>query len=363
VRINHISRLIFAAQLADGLLEFMKVHYFPLLESYYSYDGFGSGIQLNAFDVPYSQNFDNTFAGDQTGYFSDNDAGFPGNYTLMTLGGTQPQEIRRYTVGASTSQNGYIYNTGHINSPTDRALGLLYSSTTGPVAFGLRFVNNTGADIKSLTIQYAGEQWRVGGTDATPDAPASVVANTLEFEYMVADRATNVRTGEYVSVAALNFVSPNTDLSLIQSDVDGNSAANRRVLTATVNVTIPPGGEIMLRWIDRTDDPGFDHLLAIDDVMVTPRSGETSVDSEGMSQGRLLIYPNPTSGRVTVEVPGSGEVDLQIRSITSKLALRRTVESGKVVLDAGLLGRGIYLITVMRGSKQLGSGRLVLLHD
>ena len=180
---------------------------------------------------------------------------------------------------------------------------------------------------------------------------------------MVADRATNVRTGDYISVPALNFVSPNSDPALMHSAVDGNAAANRRVITATVNVTIPHGGEIMLRWIDRIDDPGFDHLLAIDDVIVTPRSGETSVDSEGMSQGRLLIYPNPTSGSVTVEVPGSGEVDLQVRSITSKLVLMRTIEAGRFVIDAGTLGRGIYLITAIKGTRHLASGKLIMLND
>lgn len=360
VRTTHIPRLEFAAKLADGLLAFVKAHYFPLLDSYYSFGSFGSGIPFNAFDTPYSQDFDNIFPGDQSHFYNDNDAGFPGTYTLMTLGGTQPQEYRRYTLGVSTSPNGNIYNAASGTVPADRAVGLLYSSTTGPLAFGMRFVNNTGADIKALTIEYAGEQWRVGGS-AGP--PASVVANTLEFEYMVAERATNVRTGEYVPVPALNFVSPNTDVAFLQTAVDGNSVTNRRVLTATVNMTIPAGGEVMLRWIDRTDDSGFDHLLAVDDVVVTPRSVETLVAGERAMPGVLKVYPNPSSGGVTIEVPGEGIAELRVWSVASVPVLTRTVEAGVAEIEAGVLRQGIYLVTLSRRGRVESTARLIIIND
>ncbi|MFO7574467.1 MAG: hypothetical protein R6W67_04870 [Bacteroidales bacterium] len=358
VRTNHISRLSFASKLSDGLLGFVKAHYFPLLENFYSFETFGTGISFNSFDTPYTQSFDNVFPGVQTHYYSDNDPGFPGSYTLMTLGGTQPQEYRNYTVGASVAEAGYLYNAGHIGTSSDRAVGLMYSSTTGPVAFGLRFVNNIGAGIRSIEIQYTGEQWRVGGSTGPP---SSIVANTLEFDYLVSDRAVNVRSGGYVSVPALDFVSPNTDPFYLRRPVDGNSSENRTVLSATINVSIPVGGEIMLRWSDRTDDPGFDHLLAIDDLVVTPRSYETSVSGGVVYPGRLRIYPNPTSGSMTLDIPGEGQYLLEIRAVTSSFEMIQVVESGEVTVDIGHLSCGIYLVRLMRRNGVYGLGRLIVM--
>src|SRR5262249_19180652 len=50
--------------------------------------------------------------------------------------------------------------------------------------------------------------------------------------------------------------------------VDGNAAANRIAISATLPVTVNASQEIWLRWQD-PDDVGSDHGLAIDDFSVT----------------------------------------------------------------------------------------------
>ena len=168
VRLDHNIRLVFSFKMATVILGYLKEHYFPLLEEYNTFDPGNTAISISSFSVPYEQDFNDVFSGDQSHTYYDNDPRFPGMYSFITLDNTQPQEFRRYTVGTATSATGYLYNAAQSDNPADRALGMIYSSTTGPLAVGLRFVNNTGAEIKSLTVAYTGEQWRVGGSAGPP---------------------------------------------------------------------------------------------------------------------------------------------------------------------------------------------------
>jgi len=356
VRIDHNARLDFSNKLASVVLEYLKEHYFPQLEDFYTFDITDTGISIESFSVPYEQDFDDVFAGDQTHYYSDNDPQFPGMYSFRTLENTQPQEFRQYTVGTSTTGNGYFFNAGHSDAPVDRALGMIYSSTTGPVAIGLRFVNNTGAEIKSLTVGYTGEQWRVGG-DAGP--PVVVTENVLEFEYMIDDRATNIRNGEYVSVPTLNFISPNTNPAYLQTSVNGNLSSNRRVLSETFNVSIPAGSEVMLKWIDRTNDDGFDHLLAVDDLSVTAWSTAVGIDDREADVRKVLIYPNPTSGLIQFDNPEAGMSVAEVYDLAGVCKLRQEVSEGAVNIDVAALHQGIYILVLRSGRVITHAGKFI----
>jgi hypothetical protein len=43
---------------------------------------------------------------------------------------------------------------------SNRALGLLATSTTGYTAFGAKFINNTGQTLNYINLQVTGEVWR-----------------------------------------------------------------------------------------------------------------------------------------------------------------------------------------------------------
>src|SRR5439155_2378434 len=68
----------------------------------------------------------------------------------------------------------------------------------------------------------------------------------------------------WTAFTGLNFNTPTTGATA--AALDGNLAANRTVLGATVltGVTLNPGDSIFLRWRD-IDDSGNDHALAVDD--------------------------------------------------------------------------------------------------
>lgn len=158
-----------------------------------------------------------------------------------------------YGVGTGSSNAGNVYSFGAAGS-TDRALGSLTSGSLSPIYFGAFFTNGLGAAIDSLKIDYAGEQWRNGSA-----------REILVFEYSL--DATDLTNGTWLSFAALNFLSPST--SSVDAALDGNAAANRVLIGATIGeLVIPESGRFAVRWRD-VDASGTDDGLAIDDFRLT----------------------------------------------------------------------------------------------
>jgi hypothetical protein len=78
----------------------------------------------------------------------------------------------------------------------------------------------------------------------------------------------SVDTAGWTSFSALNFLSPTTGATA--AALDGNAAANRTVFSNVLltGVTLAPGQELFLRWLD-ADDSGNDHGLGVDDFSVS----------------------------------------------------------------------------------------------
>jgi len=169
-----------------------------------------------------------------------------------------PNDVTSYDADTGTSTTGAIYSFG--NSPADRALGSVASNTRGDWAYGVRLLNDTGFNRTNVTVSYTGEQWRVATTNI----------QRLAFSFRVGLALTNAdapNSGSWNSVPALDFLSPNTNATA--QAVNGNDPTNRANFAgvALSRVVVPAGQELFLRWFD-TNDPDFDHGLAIDDVTV-----------------------------------------------------------------------------------------------
>lgn len=206
---------------------------------------------LTAVGTPYTENFD----GLGTANFSLTDnTSITGVYAFRTGGNVVPNV---FTADTGTSATGQLKNYGSA-AATDRALGSVSSGTPGTLYYGVRLVNNTGFAVNSVTVNYTGEQWRNGGNAAS---------QTLAFDYQQAATVTSLTAGTFTPLTSLNFNTPAN--SATAAALDGNLPANRINLIGTINVTIPVGEEIMLRWTD-INDTGNDHGLAIDDLSVTP---------------------------------------------------------------------------------------------
>lgn len=208
-------------------------------------------VSLTTLGSAYTQDFDTL---SNTAASTTNNLTITGWFLTETGGGARDNE--QYAVDTGGSGTGDTYSYGSTGA-TDRALGGLRSGTLIPV-FGACFTNNTGATVNSLEIGYTGEQWRLGTADRT---------DQINFEYST--NATDLTTGTWTGVAALNFVTPNTGTT---GSKDGNAALNRTAInSAFAGLTIANGATFWIRWTD-TDASGADDGLAVDDFSLTPRA-------------------------------------------------------------------------------------------
>ncbi|MBI2512564.1 MAG: immunoglobulin domain-containing protein [Opitutae bacterium] len=220
--------------------------------------GYSGGTYTQNFDtLPSSGTFTLSGAGPHALDAAPLNAADLGGWHIAKWGGTGTNEL--FNVGTGSLATGSVYSFGvaGTNALSDRALGSVSSGSTVS-RFGLVMVNTTGRTITQFTLSYIGEQWRDGG-NSTP------VAQTLPFEYSLG--ATDINTGTFTAVAALNFVSPK--FTTTAGAIDGNANANRTALSATVTgLTWNAGQTLVLRWND-ANDAGNDHALAIDDLSFT----------------------------------------------------------------------------------------------
>lgn len=210
-------------------------------------------ISLNSLNVAHTEDFDGMGA-TGTAYLPGWTAiKYAGSSTTVATGATLTMAV---TNGAATS--GGIYNVGTTDA-TERAFGSLASGSIIP-AFGASFINNTGSTVTAIDFAGVMEQWR-SGSNAT-------VNEVLPFEYSL--DATSLSTGTWIPLTAMNF---NEILiaTTTAAAVDGNNAANRAVISATVyGLNWVNGTTLWIRWTD-ADNTNSDGIYAIDDFSITPK--------------------------------------------------------------------------------------------
>src|SRR6476619_2912660 len=215
----------------------------------------GQCVSLTTLVAASTQNFD-TLA--NTAGSTTNNLTIPGWF--MTEGGGGARDNEQYAVDTGGSTTGDTFSYGAAGS-TERALGQLRSGTLIPL-FGACFTNNTGSTITSLAVAYNGEEWRLGTAGRT---------DQMNFEYSL--NATDLVTGTWTNVAALNFITPDTATTGAKN---GNAAADRTALSSTISsLSIANGATFWIRWNDQ-DATGADDGLAVDDCSLTPQGGPST---------------------------------------------------------------------------------------
>lgn len=255
---------------------------------------FAAQAQVSLTGGTYSQNFDtlaNT-AGSTT------NSSLPAGWLIAeTGGGARDNEL--YAVDAGGSNTGDTYSYGAAAN-SERALGGLRSGTLIPV-FGACFSNGTGGALSGFDVAYTGEQWRLGTISRT---------DRLDFQYSL--DATSLTTGTWIDVNTLDFTTPNTTGTV--GTRDGNAAANRTAVSATVgSISIPSGDTFCVRWND-LDATSSDDGLAVDDfaISVAGSLGPTlSINDVDVTEGNA----GTTSATFTVSLSapaGAGGVTFDI---------------------------------------------------
>jgi hypothetical protein len=149
---------------------------------------------------------------------------------------------------------------------SNRALGLLATSSTGATAFGARFINQTPESLNSISVQVTGELWR-----------QSDLPKTLLCYYFIEPTGTAPFSGNQTALLpALNVafaVNPGATGGVA---VDGTAAINQANLSL-VNQPIvewPSGAALWLVW-QMTDATGKAQGLAIDNLSFSASSSAT----------------------------------------------------------------------------------------
>lgn len=178
-----------------------------------------------------------------------------------------------YAAGTGSSNAGGAYSFGAAGS-ADRALGALTSGSLSPVFLGGVFTNGQSATVTSLLLSYAGEQWRAAS------------ANSLIFEYST--NATSLQNGVWTRASIFDFVAPIVNTTS-PGALDGNLAANRRVISGTLaNLAIVSGGAFGLRWT-MSDGAGADPALAIDDLSFTATTRTVAAVPEPTTWATMIV--------------------------------------------------------------------------
>lgn len=215
----------------------------------------GSWGAVSFTGTTYTQDFD-TLANTGT-----TNSTLPFGWELSEAGGGA-RDNEQYAADTGSSSTGDTYSFGAATS-TERAFGGLQSGTLIPT-IGASFQNDTGSTLTELTIQYTGEQWRLGATARV---------DRLDFQYST--DATSLTTGSWTDVNALDFTAPVTTPT---GALDGNAAANKTAKTATItSLSIASGSTFWIRWTD-FNASGADDGLAVDNFSLSVPTSTPTVN-------------------------------------------------------------------------------------
>ncbi len=248
-----------------------------------------------------------------------------------------------------TNRSVYAYSTGcsntgavHVAGDTandETAFGGRASNSTPTIIWGIRVANNTGQAITALHIKYRAEQWAWAQSNVT---------NTITFSYRVsATPITDVTSGTYTAEPALNMSNFVTQGGCSGSGaaINGNDPAHSKDIYTCIQVNIPAGHEIMLRWYEINDGCN-DHMMCIDDLEVTPVSGVTaSVHNPPVCMGdsiRLSVRPILSGATYSWTGPGG----FTATNTDTTLAPAVAAHAGAYIVNTNMPGCGSWSDTV-----------------
>ena len=181
--------------------------------------------------------------------------------TIYSVAAVGPNDYRTVYNGGTLTDVGHVFNCGGLGE-ADRALGN-YPRTTnsGDQVMQVAFSNTSGVTITAIQLDYDMEQW--GQAQGTSSSGPEVVRVLLS--------STSDSAGFVYMGTAFDGVAPKQGALSPYSVLDGNLAANRVHVSGIYTLADPlaPGASMWLRFHDWNDNNTTDHLLAIDNVVVT----------------------------------------------------------------------------------------------
>ncbi len=247
-------------------------------------------------------------------------AGWYGSSALLTRFGA--------TDGDQTTGGQISY--GPPNS-SNRALGLLATSTTGSTAIGAKFINNTGTTLNSITLQVTGEIWR-----------QSNLPKTLQCYYWIDSTATAPMPSQATGyLPALNVAFPTVSDDVGGAPVDGTAATNQTYLAVT-NQAITNWANGTALWIvwEMADSTCKSQGLAIDNLSFSSTASGGSTNTS--TNAPTLNLQNMTGSPFVITWPASA-TGYQLYSATN---LAPPV-NWSLVTNAAASSNGTFYLTIL----------------
>jgi len=179
---------------------------------------------------------------------------------------------------------------------SNRALGLLATSTTGFTGFGAKFVNQTPDALNFINLQFTGEVWRQS------DKP-----KTLQCHYLIDPTETAPFSTNYTAfLPALDVSFPTVPADVGGVAVDGTMPANQITLGVTNQVITnwPLGAALWLVW-EMTDAIGKSQGLGLDNLSFSASVWPTGAISPSLTvqaAGTNLLFSCPSIAGLSYQV-------------------------------------------------------------
>lgn len=122
------------------------------------------------------------------------------------------------------------------------------------------------------------------------------------------------------------------------------SGATNQIFTATITGTYK---------VVVTNSSGCSKISA--GFTVTKSCRENSFDGNTISENILTVYPNPSSGKITVSFPSGEKGELQILNLLGQIVFSKEINSAREEIDVGNFPNGLYLITLAAGTQKFES--------
>jgi len=228
-------------------------------------------------------------------------SGTNGGLGIPALSGWYGSSAATAQFGATDGDQttGGVLDFGLPNS-SNRALGLLATSSTKGTAFGVRFINGSGTALTRMNLQFTGAVWR-----------QSNLSKTLQFYYFVDLTGTkNFSTNVTALIPALNVNIPTVAADVGGVAVDGTSALNQTNLSVLNQVITnwPPGAALWLVW-QMTDSTGKAQGLGLDNLSFSataqPVTALPPVSIQVSGNNIILGWPTVAGGNYQIQYKNS----------------------------------------------------------
>jgi hypothetical protein len=234
--------------------------------------------------IPFQENFDSLA--------DHSDVITPPGWTFDEAG-PAADVFYRASDGATLVGDTYSVGTGF---SSDRGFAVYRGNNSNDSKLGVALRNTTGSTISSINVAFAAEQWNASGYG---DEDHVLFAYSTD--------ATSPTAGTWTPV-------PSLDIDTIQAPVgthpvlfDGNDPANRKLLSESIPVTVPPGATLWLRWADEPGvASGHEDLLGIDDLSVSVVAPDADGDTFADGGDNCPAVANPDQAN-TDGAPDGGD--------------------------------------------------------